>query len=145
MSTAERSCDITFVNSSDVALTYDSLDLRGGIWSPRFLRPPPRIEPHTTVTWGTESDGFLTGTEAVMYYRIELPGGFHGGYIMLWWNIPWEGSRKYDQQSPPAYKWALTGELNNKNAVIQWEFMEASTTGDGMYATPGTLSAAIMF
>ena len=67
---AARSTDITFENQTALTLTKTDEDRNGGEWT---SHPPDIIPPGATVTWRTESDGFLTGTGGRVSYNIDSP------------------------------------------------------------------------
>lgn len=76
-------------NESGEYLTRVSDELPGGEWT---RRPPDRIEPDTVAVMGSESDGFLTGTEGRVTYQI---GSRPESTVYLHWDNPHSGSNSY--------------------------------------------------
>src|ERR671939_1018999 len=64
---AYASVTVTFHNDGDPPLIGVSAAAENDCWV-NDTKPPSRIEPHTTVTWGTESRAPLTGTEGRVTY-----------------------------------------------------------------------------
>jgi len=87
---AARSVTITLSNRTGYTLSRANWVVDHGIWS---TLPPETIANHTTVTWATESNGFLTGTEGHIYYWI----GDTNQWVYLHWDNPYVGSNSYDQ------------------------------------------------
>ena len=81
-----REVHVTFYNCTDSILTLTSTDKKGGEW---VDNPPDTIYPGQTVYWRTDSDGFMTGTEAYAYYQTT-----DGVSIEVYWDNPYGGTDK---------------------------------------------------
>lgn len=125
-----RSCQATLVNNTEFSLAYDSWrsDLSGGAWLTTALKPPIVIGPGESATFGSESDGFLTGTECRIFYQIVLPPGSPRtpGSVMLWWDVPWGPAPNYDQSCPSDWRLARTGTppADPHHLVITWNLFD---------------------
>ena len=121
---AARSVIVNFTNLSDTALVLASDNLDHGCWT---VQPPGRIEAGSTVTWESESCGFLTGTEGEADFTIETGGSAH-----FHWDNPFVGSNSYDQSvSGPGYLANHSGGGGN-NATVSFTFNCSSSTCDGI-------------
>lgn len=125
---AARSVVVTLVNRSSVALVRDAYNLSHGMWD---TDPPARVEAYSTVTWESESDGVLTGTEGTADFHVEAAPGQIGGPVHLHWDDPYAGSNSYDESAPQGYGFIRTGG-DGDNATVTWRFQQASSTGDGI-------------
>jgi hypothetical protein len=65
-----------------------------------FTTEPPAIIGNEG-DWRSESDGFATGTEGHVHYRIETDEGEPIGTLNLHWDNPFIGSNSYDQSVSP--------------------------------------------
>ncbi|TWP36095.1 hypothetical protein [Leekyejoonella antrihumi] len=74
-------------NETSATLTRMSDNVPGGKWGAR--RPPESIAPFSTATMGSQSAGFMTGTEARTTYQI---GGYPGNTLYVHWDNPFKGS-----------------------------------------------------
>lgn len=124
---AARSVTIKVENKFDVALLFDHDSLQHGIWG---TNPPPRIEPGTLAQWVAESDGFATGTEGTVWYRLDTPGST--GLVRLHWDNPFVGSNNFDQSGPDVVSVVRIGDGSGNDATAHWVVADASTTGDGL-------------
>jgi hypothetical protein len=89
---AARSTEVTLVNKTKCLLTLRSKDLYHGIW---YKDPVQVIQPGATDVFGTESDGFMTGTEAAVNYLAS--GCIQAGRrVRFHWANPWIGRNGYD-------------------------------------------------
>lgn len=95
---AQREQIIILNNTTDLLLTLTSKHLdHGEFWSdakpdlfsnPTWTDSPPNtIEPHTTVAWGSQSNGFATGTAGSVKYKLS-PGGDE---MVINWSVPFIG------------------------------------------------------
>lgn len=83
---AARSTDITIINNTGGQLTFAEKDLQHGIWS---TDPPGSIAARKSAKFGSESSGFMTGTEGAVAYK-------EGGAIFtIRWDNPYIGSNSY--------------------------------------------------
>ncbi len=107
---AFRSVDVTFRNLSNQALTKINQDRPHGIW---VTEPPAMIAPGAVVHWRSESQGFNTGTEAWVLYRMP-----NGAQVRLWWDNPAEGTNNYDIATPAGFEGEHIGGVGN-NANVE--------------------------
>lgn len=121
---AARSVDVTFVNITPYNLNFVRGDISHGVWS---TLPPSTIAPFSTVQFGSESDGILTGTEAEEIYQIE----FTGQEVGIHWNNPYVGSNSYNEWAPAGFKIVhLLGEGNNAQVLYVLSMID----DDGSFA-----------
>lgn len=134
---AARSTKITFVNSSPFNLIRVEQHLDHGIWMDS-MHPPEVIEPGQTVAWGSESSGFMTGTEGSAEYRI--CGNYENAgpqdlriSFKVHWDNPYDGSNSRshswpsgDESNPFWNKVSLKdpdgGSIHGDNCEMQWVF-----------------------
>jgi hypothetical protein len=107
---ADRSVKVTFVNQTDQRLTLTGTQLEGS-WTGQ---PPAVIEPNATVSWGSQSKGFLKGTEGTATYSSPA------GTFTIHWNNPYAGSNSYDGTDPDGYHTQVTGGAGNHADVTYW-------------------------
>ncbi|KAM7187807.1 hypothetical protein V8F33_011022 [Rhypophila sp. PSN 637] len=100
---ASRSIDITLVNKTDQLLVWDDSGLDHG---ERKVTAPDFIYPGQKGRWMLESDGFMTGAEGWMNWRIENNGD---AKVKLEYNNPFSGSNDYSQK--------VTGDGSDKYVV----------------------------
>lgn len=67
--------------------------------------------------WGSESDGFMTGTEGGLAYDIS-----GGGTCSLSWNNPYVGHNSYGGNATPGFAVATNGS-DGDNAVVTFILM----------------------
>jgi hypothetical protein len=84
------------------------------------MEPPFTITAGETVTWQSESDGFMTGTEGSVRYGI----GTNGGEFTLHWDNPFVGHNSYDEQAPPGWTLLRSGGPGD-NASVGYAFEQA--------------------
>jgi hypothetical protein len=99
---------VTFTNTTPFTLQLQSANREGewtttppaavppGEWS---VSPPATIAAHTTVVWGSESNGFLTGTQGDATYQV---GGTNATTEVTWDN-PFFGTNSYTTTSSPGF------------------------------------------
>ncbi len=115
---AARSADVTLINETDRSLNKIDESIDHGEWN---NHPPDTIAPHSTVTWGSESAGFLTGTEGSVRYHI----GGESDPVWLFWDVPWTNTNPfmrtntYDETGPPVFVIEHTGG-GGENAHVEW-------------------------
>ena len=122
---AARSTNVTFTNNThQTLLTRVDENLAHGIWS---TEPPAQINPGEQVEWGSESDGFLTGTEGwVRYYPSVLDTDSIGipspapdsATIYIYWDNPYAGSNSYNSAAPSPWQTTQEGDGSGDNASI---------------------------
>lgn len=79
-----RTYDLFMTNKTGFTLTKTFDHLCHGIFTPA-LAPPVSILPDQQVRWKSESDGFATGTEGYVKYRIE---GGNADTVYIYWDNP---------------------------------------------------------
>jgi hypothetical protein len=111
---AQRSVTITLSNRSGETLYRSDWALDHGIWT---TLPPETIPNHTQVTWESESNGFMTGTEGHITYSI----GTTGEWAYMHWDNPFFGSNSYDQRvSGGGYEIDPSGRGDGNNSSIKY-------------------------
>lgn len=93
---AARSVTITFQNETDTTLTKLSEHLDHGEWD---VHPPQVIGPHAVVSWKSESNGFMTGTQGSAAYQMAN----RPGQVQVSWDNPYVGSNSYRQSAPQGF------------------------------------------
>ncbi|TFL07191.1 hypothetical protein BDV98DRAFT_557421 [Pterulicium gracile] len=88
---ASRSVLVKFTNSSVAFLGRTSWKLDHGIWTDDSLPPENIAMGGVTVSWESESDGFMTGTEGSVVYTF--PDG--QTTITIYWDNPWATGNVY--------------------------------------------------
>jgi hypothetical protein len=92
--TAARSMWINLVNFSfgGYGLQRQGMGLGGGIWSYGGASVPPEyVAAGTSVAFGSESDGFMTGTDGWVTYATTRADGATKGQFTLRWSNPFFG------------------------------------------------------
>ena len=122
-----RSTAVTFTNGTrNTSLLLVDSGLAHGEWS---SEPPNVIGPGQDVNWGSQSDGFLTGTEGYVRY-FPFPAGTDDvgvpspvpddATVYLYWDNPYIGSNSYDQSAPSPYAVSREGSGSGDNAAISF-------------------------
>lgn len=93
---AARSTVVSFVNYTNAKLVRKTWTMNHGEWTANRL-PPEAIPGQTRKEWGSESDGFATGTEASVVYSSP------SGDITVYWDNPYVGSNSYNCNAPSSY------------------------------------------
>lgn len=88
---ASRSTLVKFTNSSDAFLGRTSWKLDHGIWTDDSLPPENIAMGGVTVSWESESNGFMTGTEGNVVYTF--PDG--QTTIRIYWDNPYVSGNEY--------------------------------------------------
>jgi len=97
---AFRSVVVTLENRTPFALYLQDSGTKHGIWT-KDRSPPDFIPPYSVATWSSESEGFVTGTEAWVQYSVRgdesLPSYGHmlggtGFRFQMNWDNPAGGS-----------------------------------------------------
>lgn len=90
---ATRSVQVEFTNRTRSNLIKVSDRIDHGVWTSR----PPQII-GDRASWATESDGFATGTEGLVTYRIEdVPDS----EVTMIWDNPFIGASVYQERVAP--------------------------------------------
>ncbi|KAK4158662.1 crystal et79 [Cladorrhinum sp. PSN259] len=113
-----RSIAIVLINNSDQQLIWDDSGLDHG---KRSITAPDFINPRTHGHWMLESDGFLTGCEGWMHWKV----GQDGPMLKVNYDNPYDGGNEYNcwvhPQENTLYKVEKTGGRGNK-ATIAFTF-----------------------
>jgi hypothetical protein len=111
---AARSVRAFIHNETNSDLTLIREEVPDGEWGAG--RPPSRIPAWMTAPMGSESDGFLTGTEARATYQI---GGDPSQTIYVHWNNPFSGDNSYHTNTDPAHDSFYTA-ISGNHAVVNY-------------------------
>src|ERR1700737_1298225 len=110
-----RSTQIFLHNETNFALTKLEEDLPHGEWGhDGGQRPPQSIAPNATAEMGSDSSGFLTGTEGSVRYRIE-DGKSSSCYFH--WDNPYSGTNKYHNFTDYDFDFFHSGGSGNNTVV----------------------------
>ena len=115
---AVRSVIVDFVNQTSKTLSRQDFGLSIGIWSngPNGqMVPPEQIPPNGNALFGSESDGFATGTQGFANYEI---GGDSTQIVSLQWDNPFKGDNSYPSTSPNNYSLQILGGEGNNATVV---------------------------
>ncbi|MEO3809229.1 hypothetical protein ABGB17_09550 [Sphaerisporangium sp. B11E5] len=111
---AARSVAVTFENKTSCVLTLRTKELDHGIWT---THPVQTIQPGASDNFRTESDGFMTGTEAAVKY-LASNCTQSGKQVRFHWNNPYVDRNSYDwQQTDPVFDTNYTGGNGNNASV----------------------------
>ncbi len=100
---AARSVNVKFNNETDLAMHRTYVKLDHGVWCENDL-PPETIDPHSSGTWCSESNGFMTGTEGEAIYNLD-----NVGLVKVTWDNPYSGHNSYSASAPKGYEIATSG------------------------------------
>ncbi|MEU1818917.1 hypothetical protein ABZ543_27575 [Streptomyces roseifaciens] len=118
---AARSTQVKFHNGTGCELNRQSYSLDHGIWS-QGQEPPATVSNTRDVSWQSESNGFMTGTEGSVTYRTSNceEDWRNGRTIRFHWNNPYAGSNGYDTNGTDnTFRSVIEGGGGN-NAVVMW-------------------------
>jgi hypothetical protein len=131
--TAARSTVVYIKNTTDCTLERTWATLSHGVW---WKYPPAVIPGNTTVSFGSESNGFMTGTEGSATFMVTFcpelgPGpGSNLGSVGFEWDNPYVGSNSYQVtnttwdwhlQAPAEIKILKVSGGSGNNAVIVYQ------------------------
>ncbi|MDR3519113.1 MAG: hypothetical protein P4M00_25230 [Azospirillaceae bacterium] len=108
-----RSTNVTLKNATTGLLVLTSSGLQHGVWNPA---PPTIITPSGQGVWENDSDGFMTGDQGYVTYKLIL-GSASVGDVNFSWDNPYVGSNGYGESCPAGYNISYTGGSGN-NAVV---------------------------
>jgi hypothetical protein len=108
---AARSVRVIIKNDTTHTLTFVSGKADHGIVT---QKPPAHIPPAAVGELFAESNGFMTGTEGRVTYRLE---GVNGNAVFHWDN-PFSGSNSADGSAPPGFKIEQVGDKGNRTLVF---------------------------
>ena len=126
---ASRSTAVVFTNTTrNTGLYKVDEDLPHGVWT---TEPPEFIGPGAQVVWGSESDGFLTGTEGKVRYlpgpadtdNIGIPVPLaDSDAVIVHWDNPYVGSNSYNASAPAPYQVNQeSGTGSGDNATVRFD------------------------
>jgi Aegerolysin len=126
---AARSVTVTVVNCSKVEWKRTDLKLLGGIWGPNGGTVPPEViagqiedddgEPiRSEVVFGSESNGFATGTEGWVTYTGSKKSGESIGLMKIHWNNPFSGGNGFGVDFQDQRYTANVGNSVGNNATV---------------------------
>lgn len=128
---AARSTTVIFANNTNHLIRKVSEDLSHGEWS---NEPPNDIPPGAQVVWGSESNGFATGTEGWVRYRVTpnntdldlVPDPFPDSEtIYVYWDNPFVGSNSYNTSALSPYIVTQQGDGSGDNATVTFSLAGA--------------------
>jgi hypothetical protein len=129
---AARSVQVVICNLTNSELFLSGLGLQHGKWS---SKPPLTIAPMAINTqFGSQSHGFLTGTQGSASYAIGSPTG---NGVALEWDNPFVGSNSYSATAPGGFACPWLGGQGN-NATIYFVLYQPLAV-DWMQANMPTL------
>src|SRR5947209_7186538 len=108
---AARSVRVIIKNDTDKTLTFVSGKADHGIVT---QKPPTHIQPSGTGELFAESNGFATGTEGRVTYRLD---GVNGNAVFHWDN-PFSGSNSADGSAPAGFSVQTIGDAGNRTLVF---------------------------
>lgn len=118
-----RSVIIFVLNTTDRALNLvvQSQHLDHGEWSSGGM-PPTTIPQGGFGHFGSESDGFLTGTQGSVSYTVSGESDDH--QATFYWDNPYIGGNSYSATAPPGYVGRPTGS-DGDNSIVTFMFMRS--------------------
>ncbi|WP_329404179.1 aegerolysin family protein [Streptomyces melanogenes] len=128
---AARSTDVTVENSTGCELRHYDSWLSHGIWNRDPASTAGLVRDGQSAGWGSESNGFLTGTEgrAVFVTQNCAATNLNRKVLHLHWDNPFSGSNSYDTNMSDAQ--CLVADRSGgsgNNASVTWR----------VHGTPGS-------
>ncbi|MFD5507533.1 Crystal protein ET79 [Streptomyces sp. NPDC059761] len=105
-----RSTKVKVVNTTTTTMYRNFTHVDHGIWDDET--PPEKIDGLKSATWGSHSQGVMTGTEGRATYALG-----NDGEAYFHWNNPYVGSNGYDCTVPKGYTCSRTGGDGNNAEV----------------------------
>jgi hypothetical protein len=112
---AQRSVQVTFNNQTSQVLQLNSANLAHGIWG---IPPPPIVVANSSVTWESESQGFMTGVQGDVIYSFQSQSST---LVTLNWDNPFVGSSVY------------TGTVNNPSYSVATDIVQDGNNASVIY------------
>ncbi|MFD8785380.1 Crystal protein ET79 [Kitasatospora sp. NPDC059599] len=106
---AARSTDVSLYNGTKDVIYRNYTSLSHGVWG--SVTPPDAIKAADTVSWSSESSGFMTGTEGEVRYQLRT------GEAVIHWDNPFAGSNSYSCTVPGGYTCSWTGGKGDNASV----------------------------
>lgn len=117
---AARSVQIYFCNLTNTQLVIKKSHLSHGVWS---TEPPKTINAFTTnISFSSESDGFMTGTQGSVKFELVASDG---ELLTLKWDNPYGGTDAWSAIAPEGYQ-CLCLSNNGDNAVVYYVFWKTN-------------------
>ncbi|MGA4844349.1 aegerolysin family protein [Streptomyces sp. G45] len=117
---AARSTKVYFENRTGCILVNTASSLDHGIWTNGV---PRDVSDGQTITWESESSGFMTGTEGrAEFTAYECSNSsLNRKQVRVHWDNPFVGSNKYDEDGTDgAFKMTRSNGSGN-NATVNWK------------------------
>lgn len=108
---AARSTHVVIKNNTERTMTFVSGTAKHGIVT---NKPPRYIAPGATGELRAESNGFATGTEGSVVYKLD---GI-GGTATFYWDNPFAGSNSANGSGPPGFQVEMIGDKGNRTLVF---------------------------
>eukprot|EP00026_Physarum_polycephalum_P002623 Phypoly_transcript_02630.p1 GENE.Phypoly_transcript_02630~~Phypoly_transcript_02630.p1 ORF type:complete len:771 (+),score=189.59 Phypoly_transcript_02630:61-2313(+) len=115
---AQRSMRVSIFNSTLRVLTRQKIVLHQGMFR---VQPPETIDSLSTVEFGSESSGMMTGTEAGAIYVVQGVQGF----FEFGWNNPYFGKRGYKKTAPAGFEVECNA-IDGTNCVVSFVVTETA-------------------
>ncbi|MEZ5844637.1 MAG: aegerolysin family protein [Hyphomicrobiaceae bacterium] len=111
---ADRSVQLHFQNATQATLNIVTNKLLWGKWSTQD-KPPQVVKSNGKVQFGSESDGFMTGTEGYVEFAMTTEPGI----VRISWDNPFFGSNSGSCSAPKGYVCQMSNiSENNSNYVV---------------------------
>jgi hypothetical protein len=111
-----RSTRVVLINQTPFTLTYAKAGATHGAWT---QSPPAKINGYDYGQWQTDSNGFLTGTEARAIYQIVAPGrAAPVGTTEIGWDNPFSGGNTYKQTASTGFAVDRRGGEGNHTTIF---------------------------
>jgi len=85
---AARSVQIQFTNATDFPLNLIASHLCHGKWTNDGAKPPQQVAARSMVSWESQSDGILTGTQGWVKYKL-APSSGNNEQVLVSWDNPY--------------------------------------------------------
>ncbi|MBT2546376.1 Crystal protein ET79 [Streptomyces sp. ISL-44] len=107
-----RSTKVTVVNETSTTMYRNFMQVAHGIWDDET--PPEQIDGFKEATFGSHSQGVMTGTEGQVNYALG-----HDGEAAIRWSNPYVGGNGYNCSVPKEYTCSRSGGGGN-NAEVKF-------------------------
>lgn len=110
---AARSVNVVFINMTNYTLTLNGTTIPHGEWG---TSPPYSVGCYSIAQFSSESDGFMTGTEASVTYDVQSPPV--GLSCSMNWDNPFAGGNSYACASSTGLSIAAYGNTSGDNSTV---------------------------
>ncbi len=131
------SVSVTFNNFSSASLQLQSANVEYGKW---LTQPPAIIPAGNTVTWQSDSDGFLTGTQGDATYQVVGSSAM----TKVTWDDPFFGSNSYGATASPGFTDTYRG-TGGDNASVSYTFTQGLASPAASWFTPAAITTGYNF